>query len=128
MMTEYGYPMRCITAMLEVKNAWQVTPARIDQVIQSIPYDCVISNFSDTVPLDSVSPARLALEQLYGYMVCKTKAYDVLTTMNGWYFLHRENDYISHLCSATSRLEKESRKVLLMRVITLRKVSLSCKP
>ena len=35
MATEYGIPPRRITAMLEVKNPWQVTPARIDAVINS---------------------------------------------------------------------------------------------
>jgi hypothetical protein len=30
MITEYGYPPRRVTAMLEVKNPWQVTPPLID--------------------------------------------------------------------------------------------------
>jgi hypothetical protein len=35
MATEYGIPSRRLTAILEVKNPWQVTPARIDAVINS---------------------------------------------------------------------------------------------
>lgn len=36
MVTEYGNLPRRITAMLEIKNPWQVTPALIDAVINSI--------------------------------------------------------------------------------------------
>jgi hypothetical protein len=43
------------------------------------------------VPLTGVYPARLALEQLFGYMVRNGKVYGVLTTMKGWCFLRREN-------------------------------------
>ena len=91
MITEYGYAPRRVTVMVEVKNPWQVTPDRIDQVIQGIAYCCVISNFLGNVPLTDVYPARLALEQLYGYMVRNGKVYGVLTTMKGWCFLRREN-------------------------------------
>jgi hypothetical protein len=37
MITEYGHLPRRVTAMMEVKNPWQVTPALVDQVIHSIP-------------------------------------------------------------------------------------------
>jgi hypothetical protein len=36
MATEIAYPPRRITAMMEVKNPWQVTPALIDNVINGI--------------------------------------------------------------------------------------------
>src|SRR5207248_2827790 len=36
MVTEYGNLPRRITAMLEIKNPWQVTPALINAVINSI--------------------------------------------------------------------------------------------
>ena len=36
MATEYGIPRRRITALIEVKNPWQVTPALIDAAINSI--------------------------------------------------------------------------------------------
>ena len=36
MATEYGNPPRRVTAMMEVKNPWLVTPALIDVVINSI--------------------------------------------------------------------------------------------
>jgi hypothetical protein len=45
----------------------------------------------DQVPLAGRYPARLAVEQLYGYMVRNGKAYGVLTTMKGWCFLRRVN-------------------------------------
>ena len=35
MTTEYGIPLHRITAILEVKNPWQITPALIDNVINS---------------------------------------------------------------------------------------------
>jgi hypothetical protein len=92
MITEYGNPPRRVTAMVEVKNPWQVTPALIDQVIQSIACRCVRSNLLDQVPLSGRYPARLALEQLYGYMVRNGKVYGVLTTLKGWCFVRRENE------------------------------------
>jgi hypothetical protein len=36
MATEYTYPPRRITSMVEVKNPWHVTPGRIDAVINSM--------------------------------------------------------------------------------------------
>src|SRR5947207_11729345 len=45
----------------------------------------------DQVPLAGNYPARLAVEQLYGYMVRNGKTYGVLTTMKGWCFLRRVN-------------------------------------
>ena len=45
----------------------------------------------DNVPLSGGYPARLALEQLFGYMVRNGKTYGVLTTMRGWCFLYRQN-------------------------------------
>jgi hypothetical protein len=91
MITEYGNPPRRVTAMVEVKNPWQVTPALIDQVIQSIAC-CILSNLLDQVPVAGLYPARLALEQLYGYMVRNAKVYGILTTLKGWCFVRRENE------------------------------------
>ena len=45
----------------------------------------------DQVPLNGNYPARLAVEQLYGYMVRNGKTYGILTTMKGWCFLRRVN-------------------------------------
>jgi hypothetical protein len=45
----------------------------------------------DRVPLEGEYPARLAIEQLYGYMVRNGKAYGILSTMKGWCFLRRIN-------------------------------------
>jgi len=78
MVTEYGYPRRYVTLMMEVKNSWQVTPALADQVIHSMTCPAVLSNLLDTVPLSGGYPARLAL---YGYLVRNRKAYSILTTM-----------------------------------------------
>ena len=52
------------------------------------------------VPLAGNFPARLAVEQLYGYMVRNGKVYGILTTMKGWCFLQRVNGgglYISRM-------------------------------
>ena len=38
MATEYGYPLRRTTALLEVKNPWQITSGLIDEVIDSSIY------------------------------------------------------------------------------------------
>src|ERR1700743_2526322 len=51
----------------------------------------ILSNLLDQVPLSGRYPARLALEQLYGYMVRNGKEYGVLTTLKGWCFARREN-------------------------------------
>ena len=42
MATEYTYPPRRITAIIEVKNPWHVTPARIDAVINSITLSLLV--------------------------------------------------------------------------------------
>ena len=46
------------------------------------------------VALQNVSdahPGRLAVEQTYGYMVRNGKQYGILTTVNGWVFMYRQN-------------------------------------
>jgi hypothetical protein len=43
MITEYGNLPRRVTAMMEVKNPWQVTPALIDQVILGISHPAVFA-------------------------------------------------------------------------------------
>jgi len=45
----------------------------------------------DQIPLEGTHAIRLALEQLYGYLVRNAKVYGVLTTMKGWCFVRREN-------------------------------------
>lgn len=93
MMSEYAdgeLPGR-ITAMLEAKNPWQVTPALIDSVINSAIHSLFLTDTLDQVPLVGYYPARLAIEQLYGYMVRNAKPYGILTTMKGWCFLRRVN-------------------------------------
>jgi len=90
MASEYGNPRR-ITVVVEVKNPWQVTAPLVDLVIQSISWPCVLADLLDFVPLTGLYPARLALEQLYGYMVRNSKQYGVLTTVKGWCFARREN-------------------------------------
>jgi hypothetical protein len=42
-------------------------------------------------PVEGVYHGRLAVEQLYGYMVRNHVAYGVLSTMKGWAFLQRRN-------------------------------------
>ena len=46
--SEYGYVPYRVTVMMEAKNPWQVTPARLDQVLQGpqrIHYCYFISDF-----------------------------------------------------------------------------------
>ena len=84
--------------MVEAKNLWQVTPAGLDQVLrgpQRIHYGYFISDFLAGVlqlPAGDLSPFRLALEPLFGYMVRNGKAYGILTTMKGWCFLCQDNE------------------------------------
>jgi hypothetical protein len=55
---------------------------------------------ADQVPLAGEYPARLAVEQLYGYMVRNGKVFGILSTMKGWCFLRRINGgglYISRM-------------------------------
>jgi len=99
MRSEYGYAPHRVTVMGEVKNPWQVTLAGIDQIVrQGIAYRWIISNLLENnlnnlpqSPPREVLASRLALEQIYGYMVRNGKVYGVLTTMKGWSFLRREN-------------------------------------
>ena len=45
----------------------------------------------DTAPVSGIHPGRLAVEQLFGYMVRNAKTHGILTTMKGWCFLWRQN-------------------------------------
>ena len=138
MRRQQGYALHRITVMLEIKNPWQVTPAGIDQVIratQSITYRCIISNLLDNndnrdVPAREVASSRLALEQLYGYMVRNGKTYGVLATVKGWCFFTEKMEvyYISHQCSATFKVDKEFHTAWPMRDTITPKVSPLCKP
>lgn len=44
-----------------------------------------------TAPLTGVHAGRLAVEQLYGYMVRNAKTFGILTTLRGWSFAFRQN-------------------------------------
>src|SRR5579871_5068126 len=44
-----------------------------------------------TAPNDGLHRPRLAVEQIYGYMVRNAIVFGVLTTMKGWCFLYRVN-------------------------------------
>lgn len=44
-----------------------------------------------TAPIKDYHSGRLAIEQIYGYMVRNAKRYGILTTANWWVFLRREN-------------------------------------
>jgi len=97
MRSEHGHIPYRVTVMVEAKNPWQVIPAGLDQVVQGpqrIQCGYFISDFLAgvlQVPAGELSPSRLALEQLFGYMVRNGKAYGVLTTMKGWSFLRHDN-------------------------------------
>ena len=47
--------------------------------------------YSLPVPLEGYHAGRLAIEQIYGYMVRNAKRFGLLTTANAWIFLMREN-------------------------------------
>jgi hypothetical protein len=55
------------------------------------PAPCANVDSQGVAPLEGEHHGRLALEQLYGYMVEDRKKYGVLTTVNGWMFLFRQN-------------------------------------
>lgn len=44
-----------------------------------------------TAAIDGVHSGRLAVEQIFGYMVRNWETFGILTTMKGWCFLHRQN-------------------------------------
>lgn len=55
-----------------------------------------------SAPVATSHAGRLAIEQIYGYMVRNAKRYGILTTVNGWVFLMRENGgtlYMTQLIS-----------------------------
>jgi hypothetical protein len=41
-------------------------------------------NEQDTASLDGIHPGRLAVEQIYGYMIRNAKCLGIITTMKGW--------------------------------------------
>ena len=53
-------------------------------------------------PIDRYHAGRLAVEQTYGYMVRNGRKYGVLTTVNGFCFLRRENHGALFMMKLTS--------------------------
>ena len=81
-----------ICGVVELKTFWKVTPAQIDEVISGKETYMFVSAFLTSlgrVPVSGYHAGRLAIEQTYGYMVHNKHRIGVMTTMNGWVFLHR---------------------------------------
>jgi len=51
----------------------------------------------DTAPIEGIQHGRLAVEQLFGYLVRNEKTIGILTTMKGWCFLYRDTGGILYL-------------------------------
>lgn len=79
-----------LVGIIEVKTFWKVTPSSIDQVINGMPSGFIHSDLG-TAPLEGYHAGRLAVEQTYGYMVRNGRKYGILTTINGFVFMYREN-------------------------------------
>jgi hypothetical protein len=56
-----------------------------------VPTSINRADHAGITPVEGLYPGRLAIEQLYGYMVRNHIAYGVLSTMKGWAFLQRRN-------------------------------------
>ena len=86
-----------VTALIEVKNPWLVTPQRINEVLNGLTPHTSAMLTTGTAPIEGEHAGRLAVEQLYGYMVRNGKTLGILTTMKGWCFIRRFNGGILHI-------------------------------
>ena len=82
---------KLVTAVVEVKNPWVVTPRQIDQVIDGTHSFVSLLIASGVAPVSGLHVGRLAVEQLYGYMIRNSKVYGILTTWRGWCFAMRRD-------------------------------------
>ena len=91
-------PSRGLYAVMELKTFWKVTSVKIAEVLNG---DSVrFLKFADVKGTASATTShvgRLAIEQIYGYMVRNAKKYGILTTVNGWVFFMRENGGMLHM-------------------------------
>ena len=80
-----------LVGIIEVKTFWKVTCQLINEVIDSNLGSPIFILILGTAPLEGYHSGRLAIEQTYGYMVRNGRKYGILTTVNGFAFLCREN-------------------------------------
>jgi hypothetical protein len=76
-------------AVMELKTFWKVTPQRIMEVLNGTSRYFLVD--IGTAPIKDYHSGRLAMEQIYGYMIHNAKRFGILTTANWWVFLRREN-------------------------------------
>ena len=86
------------TILGDVKCPWLVKPVRIDQVLHTIDPLGFRLNLMSSLMMQSPPPplpyghaGRLAVEQIFGYMVRNGCPYGIISTYKGWCFLQRYN-------------------------------------
>ena len=87
-----GSAIRGFYAVMELKTFWKVTRDKIAEVLNgnSPLLSSIAADIWGTAPVSTSHTGRLAIEQIYGYMVHNAKRYGILTTVNGWVFLMRQ--------------------------------------
>jgi hypothetical protein len=90
-------------AVMELKTFWKVTNDSIIELLDGPNPHIIVKlklpgilpsaewPYSSPVPMEGYHAGRLAVEQMYGYMVRNAKKFGVLSTVNAWVFLMREN-------------------------------------
>jgi len=66
-----------------VKKPWKVTPRFIDAVLAGMSCDLIKVNYGDENLKNGEHDGRLAVEQLYGYMIRNAKTLGLISTMKG---------------------------------------------
>jgi hypothetical protein len=85
------------TVLMEVKTPWLVTPEQIDAVIDGKFLICIYAHSLGRAHPAGVHSGRLAVEQLYGYMVRNAKTLGIISTLKGWCFLYRQDGGILYM-------------------------------
>jgi hypothetical protein len=89
MFVEQVNNFRALYAVMELKTFWKVTPQGLMDVLNGTSIHFLVD--IGTAPVKDYHSGRLAMEQIYGYMVHNAKRFGILTTVNWWVFLRREN-------------------------------------
>jgi hypothetical protein len=80
-----------VCGVIEMKTFWKVSSESIDEVLNGKRLIRTIWMTKGTAPISGYHAGRLAIEQTYGYMVRNGKQIGILTTVNGFVFLFRQN-------------------------------------
>jgi hypothetical protein len=80
-----------VTAVMEGKNPWRITPAQINEVLNDSFSQPDFLLIKGTADVSGDHPDRLAVEQVYGYMIRNSVPFGIITTMCGWVFLRCED-------------------------------------